>query len=152
MAEGAQAHLSFMTAQNTARVERQRKAPITVIIGNPPYNVGQLNENDNNKNRKYPVIEQRIRETYAKDSAATNKNALSDAYVKFFRWSVDRLEGRPGIVCLVSNNGFLNGIVFGGFRAYLVSDLNRIFLFDMMVYARISDGRLILAVVDEFRN
>src|SRR5207245_8711726 len=116
MAEGAQAHLSFMTAQNTARVERQRKAPITVIIGNPPYNVGQLNENDNNKNRKYPVIEQRIRETYAKDSAATNKNALSDAYVKFFRWAVDRLEGRDGIVCFVTNNSFVDQIALDGMR------------------------------------
>ena len=49
-----------MTEKNTERVERQKKAPITVIIGNPPYNVGQLNENDNNKNRKYPVIDRRV--------------------------------------------------------------------------------------------
>ena len=50
-----------MTEANTARVERQKKTPITVIIGNPPYNVGQLNENDNNKNRKYAVIDKRIK-------------------------------------------------------------------------------------------
>ena len=42
-----------MTEANTARVERQKKAPITVIIGNPPYNRGQQDENDKNKNRKY---------------------------------------------------------------------------------------------------
>jgi predicted helicase len=59
-------HLPLFTETNTARVERQKRTPITVIIGNPPYNVGQINENDNNKNRKYPVMEQRIRETYAK--------------------------------------------------------------------------------------
>ena len=55
-------------------------------------------------------------ETYAKDSKASNKNALSDAYVKFFRWATDRLQGRDGIVCFVSNNGFFNGIAFDGFR------------------------------------
>src|SRR6266496_1199714 len=38
-----------MTEANTARVKRQRAAPIKVIIANPPYNAGQLNENDNNK-------------------------------------------------------------------------------------------------------
>ena len=102
MAEHAQREL-FVEA-NTERVERQKEAPITVIIGNPPYNVGQLNENDNNKNRRYEVVEKRIRETYATDSKATNKKNLWDAYVKFFRWATDRLEGRDGIVAFVSNN------------------------------------------------
>ena len=63
---GGQGRFSVMTEENTARVERQKTAPITVIIGNPPYNVGQINENDNNKNRKYKVIDERIRVTYAK--------------------------------------------------------------------------------------
>jgi hypothetical protein len=88
MAEDRQ--MSMFAEKNTERVARQRRTPFTVIIGNPPYNVCQLNENDNNKNRRYPVIDCRIRETYAKDSKATNKNALSDAYVKFFRWATDR--------------------------------------------------------------
>src|SRR5438270_832042 len=77
-----QSQPSLFTPENTARVERQKKAPIFVIIGNPPYNAGQLNENDNNKNRKYPTMDQRVNETYAKASNATNKNALSDPYVK----------------------------------------------------------------------
>jgi len=85
LAEGAQGRFSFMTEKNSERVERQKKAPITVIIGNPPYNVGQANENDNNKNRKYAIVDQRIKDTYAKNSKASNVNKLSDAYVKFFR-------------------------------------------------------------------
>ena len=59
--------------KNNARVERQKAAKINVIIGNPPYNVGQLNENDNNKNRKYPNVDKAVRETYAADSRATLK-------------------------------------------------------------------------------
>jgi len=91
LAQGKQ--LSMFAEKNTERVQKEQDAAITVIIGNPPYNVGQQNENDNNKNRKYPVVDARIRETYAKASKATNKNALNDAYVKFFRWASDRLQG-----------------------------------------------------------
>ncbi len=131
MAEHAQAEFGFMTQKNTARVERQKAAPITVIIGNPPYNVGQLNENDNNKNRKYAVIERRIHDTYAADSKASNKNALSDAYVKFFRWATDRLEGRDGIVCFVSNNGFIDNLAFDGMRKHLAKDFDLLYLVDL---------------------
>jgi predicted helicase len=120
-----------MTEANTQRVERQKKTPITVIIGNPPYNAWQQNENDNNKNRKYEVIDKRIRETYAKDSTATNKNALSDMYVKFFRWAVDRLLPRDGIVCFVSNNSFVDQIAFDGMRKRLAEDFTRIYHLDL---------------------
>ena len=34
-----------------ARVKRQNERKISVIIGNPPYNANQQNENDNNRNR-----------------------------------------------------------------------------------------------------
>ena len=84
MAEHQQGHFEFVTEANTLRVERQKDAKITVIIGNPPYNAWQQSENDNNKNRKYRIIDERIKATYAKYSKATNKNALSDMYVKFF--------------------------------------------------------------------
>ncbi len=128
--------MSLFVEENTERVKREKDAPIMVVIGNPPYNVGQKNENDNNKNRKYPVIDERIRETYAKDSRASNKNALSDAYVKFFRWATDRLGNRDGIVCLVSNNGFLEGIAFDGFRKQLAEEFTQIYHFDLGGNAR----------------
>lgn len=131
MAEHAQSEFGFMTEENAARVEREKEAPITVIIGNPPYNVGQINENDNNKNRKYDAVEKRIAYTYAKDSKATNKNALSDAYVKFFRWATDRLEGRDGIVCFVSNNSLVDQIAFDGMRKHLLDDFSHLYHLDL---------------------
>jgi predicted helicase len=112
--------------ENTDRIECERGAKITVIIGNPPYNVGQLNENDNNKNRKYDGIDSRVSRTYGRESKATNKNALSDAYVKFFRWATDRLEDRDGIVCFVSNNSFVDQIAFDGMRKHLMQDFTHI--------------------------
>ncbi len=129
LAEGQQP--SLFVEQNTERVEREKAAQIMVVIGNPPYNMGQVNENDNNKNRRYPVIDKRIRETYSKDSKATLNNKLYDAYVKFFRWAVDRLDGRDGIVCYVSNNSFIDQIAFDGMRKHLLQDFTHIYHLDL---------------------
>jgi predicted helicase len=124
MAESRQ--IGLFTPANTERVEREKQAAITVIIGNPPYNVGQKSENDNNRNRKYKEVDGRVHATYAKDSTATNKNSLSDMYVKFFRWATDRLGDRDGMVCLVSNNSFVDQLAFDGMRKHLLQDFQRI--------------------------
>jgi predicted helicase len=117
--------------ENTERIQREKDAQIMVVIGNPPYNVGQRNENDNNKNRRYPVVDGRIRETYVKDSKATLKTQLYDAYVRFFRWATDRLQGRDGIVCFVSNNSFIDQIAFDGMRKHLLQDFTQIYHLDL---------------------
>jgi predicted helicase len=75
LADGQQP--SLFVEENTERVQREKDAQIMVVIGNPPYNAKQMNENDNNKNRRYPAIDSRVSQTYAKDSKASNKNALS---------------------------------------------------------------------------
>lgn len=130
LSESGQAALSFMTPENTARVERQKRSPIRVVIGNPPYNAWQLNENDNNKNRKYKVMDKRVAETYAKDSKATNKNALSDPYVKAFRWASDRI-GDEGIVAFVSNNSFIESLAFDGMREHIEKDFDEVYVLDL---------------------
>jgi predicted helicase len=128
LAEGKQ--MSMFAKGNTERVERQKQAPIFVIIGNPPYNAHQVNENDNSKNRKYPYLDRRVAETYAKDSAATNKNALSDVYVKAIRWATDRI-GDEGIVAFVTNNSFVDQIAFDGMRKHLEQDFDDIYILDL---------------------
>ncbi|MFM6079082.1 MAG: N-6 DNA methylase, partial [Dolichospermum sp.] len=76
--------------ENNQRVINQKQNNITVIIGNPPYSVGQNSENDGNKNLKYDQLDERIRNTYTKYSTATNKNSLYDSYIRGFRWGSDR--------------------------------------------------------------
>ena len=127
--------LSLFAPENMKRVETQRKSDIFVVIGNPPYNVGQLNENDNNKNRKYSNknktgIDDRVAATYAKASKATLKNSLSDVYVKAIRWASDRI-GDEGIVAFVTNNSFIDGIAFNGMRQYLEQEFDQIYVFDL---------------------
>ena len=122
--------LPLFAPENTRRVEEQKKAPMFVIIGNPPYNAGQVNENDNNKNRKYPTMNARVKDTYAKDSTATNKNALVDPYIKAIRWASDRIGGE-GVIAFVTNNSFLDGVAFDGMRKHLHQDFNRVYILDL---------------------
>ena len=63
-------NLGGLSEENWIRIQEQNEKPISVIIGNPPYNANQRNENDNNKNREYPAIDRRIRETYIASSTA----------------------------------------------------------------------------------
>ena len=90
----------MFTEENTERVEKLKTTKLFVVIANPPYNAWQLNENDNNKNRRYPVMDARVKDTYSRDSMATNKNAsVPDRYVKAIRWASDKvLETAKGVV------------------------------------------------------
>ncbi|HNW32521.1 MAG TPA: N-6 DNA methylase, partial [Caldisericia bacterium] len=125
LAEPEGSYLFSMTEKNTERVEKQKKTPIFVIISNPPYNAGQVNQNDNNKNRKYPVIDKRVAETYAKDSKATLMNQLYDPYVKAIRWASDRIcKNGEGIVAVVTNNSFIDQIAFDGMRKHLKDEFD----------------------------
>ncbi len=113
-------------------MERQRQTPIFVVLGNPPYNAKQLNENDNNKNRKYRAMDGRVSETYARASRATNRIALFDMYVKAIRWASDRIiRNREGIVAFVTNNSFTDQIAFDGMRKHLAQDFDEIYVLDL---------------------
>ena len=122
--------LLLLTPENTQRVEEQKNTPMFVIIGNPPYNAKQVNENDNNRNRKYPTMNVRVKETYSQDSTASNKNQLSDPYVKAIRWASDRI-GAEGVIALVTNNSFIDGKAFDGMRKHLADDFDAIYILDL---------------------
>ena len=124
------AQTAFFTQANTSRIDAQRLQDIFVVTGNPPYNAWQADENDNNKNRKYEDLDNRVSETYAKKSRATNKNALSDPYVKAIRWASDRIKDE-GIVAFVTNSGFVDGLATDGMRAHLASDFDEIYILDL---------------------
>ena len=133
MAEERQ--MQLFTPANTERVKKQKETPMFVVIGNPPYNAGQVNENDNNKNRTYETMDKLIAETYAKDSKATLRNKLYDPYVKAIRWALDRI-GEEGVVAFVTNNGFLDGVAFDGMRKHLAADCDAIYILDLGGNAR----------------
>lgn len=117
--------------ENSKRVQRQLDSPITVIIGNPPYSVGQKSANDNAQNQKYELIEKRIYETYA-NSSATSVKALHDSYIKAFRWATDRLDKRyGGVIGFITNSGWLDSNGMDGFRKDLLNEFADIYVYNL---------------------
>ncbi len=120
-----------MFVDNSERVLREQEAPIRVIVGNPPYSAGQRNANDNNQNERYPTLEQRIRETYSAHANATNRNSLMDSYIEAFRWASDRI-GDEGVVCFVSNAGWLRSEAGAGVRRCFSEEFSSIYVLDLL--------------------
>ena len=129
-AKGTTAELfGSVSEENVARIKRQNTRKISVVIGNPPYNANQANENDNNKNREYPQIDARIKQTYIAESTA-QKTKLYDMYARFFRWASDRLS-ENGILAFVTNRSFIESRTFDGFRKTVASEFSEIYVIDL---------------------
>ena len=122
-------NLGSVSEENWMRVQEQNEKPISVIIGNPPYNANQQNENDNNKNRVYPEIDRRISETYIKESTA-QKTKQYDMYKRFIRWASDRLED-DGIVGFITNRAYLDTRQDDGFRQVAAQEFTDIYILDL---------------------
>ena len=125
--------------QNSERVQAQQNAPIQVIIGNPPYSVGQKSANDDAQNQSYRRLEQRIADTYAKQSAAALQRNIYDSYIKAFRWAADRLDKQHGgIIAFVSNGYWLDGNAMDGFRKCLEAEFSAVYVFNLRGNCRTS--------------
>lgn len=118
-----------VTEENVARIRRQNGRRISVILGNPPYNANQLNENENNKNREYKEIDRRIKDTYIAASTA-QKTKLYDMYARFFRWASDRLAAN-GVLALITNRSFIDSRTFDGFRKVVAEEFSEIRVVDL---------------------
>jgi len=135
--------------ENTERIKKQNEQKISVIIGNPPYNANQKNENDNNKNREYydnnleqennkqntkvkkkGGIDGRIADTYIKESNA-QKTKLYDPYARFYRWASDRISEEQGIISFVTNNSFIESKTFDGFRKCVAREFDFIYVINL---------------------
>lgn len=124
-----------MFVENSERVLRQQETPIRVIVGNPPYSAGQKKANDNNKNENYPTLKRRIEATYASGSNSSLNKALYDSYIEAFRWASDRI-GDEGLVCFVSNAGWLRSEAGAGVRRCFSEEFSSIYVFDLLGNAR----------------
>jgi len=118
-----------ISAENLERIKKQNKKKISVIIGNPPYNANQQNENDNNKNREYPAIDKRIKESFVKESTA-QKTKVYDMYARFYRWAMDRID-KNGIIAFITNRSFIDSRTFDGFRKIVGREFQEIHIIDL---------------------
>lgn len=120
--------LFSITTENSQRIIDQNRKEISVIIGNPPYNANQANENDNNKNRDYPTIDKRIKDTFIKNSTA-QKTKVYDMYARFYRWAFDRLNDN-GVIAFVTNRSFIESRTFDGFRKTIQDEFDFAYIID----------------------
>ncbi|MHB1562637.1 MAG: type ISP restriction/modification enzyme [Leptospirillum sp.] len=116
--------------ENNARADRQNQADIRVIIGNPPYRANQGDSNQNNQNLSYEKLDKSIRDTYAAHSTATLKNSLYDSYIRAFRWACNRIR-KQGVICYVTNGGWIDGNTMDGFRKTLAEEFTSIYVFNL---------------------
>ena len=127
-------------AANNERAKAEKESAITVIVMNPPYSAGQKEENDKNKNLKYPRLDERIEETYVRQSGAGLMTKLYDSYFRALRWASDRI-GERGVIAFVSNSSFLDANSTDGVRLTLQDEFSQIFVYDLKGNARTSGER-----------
>lgn len=116
--------------ENNEKVTKQKMTDIRVVIGNPPYSVGQSDANQDNANMKYPDLDDSIRETYVRNSKSTNSNSVYDTYFKAFRWASNRIKDQ-GVVCFVTNGSWIDSNSADGFRKSIYSEFSKIFVFNL---------------------
>lgn len=129
--------VSALLVDNSQRRKRQKTLDIRVILGNPPYSIGQKSENDNNDNVAYPHLDERIRTTYAARSKAMLAKGLYDSYIRAIRWASDRV-GTSGVIGFVTNAGFLDANTADGLRQCLAEEFSSIYVFHLRGNARTS--------------
>ena len=118
--------------ENSEAVEEQRRTPVRVIIGNPPYSIGQKSANDNAQNQRYPKLEKRLADTYVASSNAALSKGLYDSYIKAFRWATDRIDSNEGgVIAFISNGAWIDGNAHDGFRRSLAQEFDKIFVFNL---------------------
>ena len=123
-------NLGGLSEENWIRIQEQNEKPISVIIGNPPYNATQRNFNDFNPNRVYSEVDQRIRETYTQASTAQNLHKQYDMYKRFIRWASDRLDD-DGIIGFITNRAYLEARQDDGFRQVAAREFTDIYVMDL---------------------
>lgn len=118
---------------NNTRADRQRSLDIRVIVGNPPYSVGKDDETDSNDNLKYPNVDSSILSTYAKRSNARLKRNIYDSYVRALRLASDQVLSSEsgGVVCFVTNGGYVNGTSLDGLRASLLKEFDHVYCYNL---------------------
>ena len=131
---------SQLFPENSERLQKQKKASVRVIIGNPPYSAGQRDANDNAQNMAYPLLDKHISDTYIANSE-TPPNKY-DSYIKAFRWASDRLGERDGVVAFISNSGWIDKGSYSGFRKCLQQEFSSIYVLDLKGAIRGKSGEI----------
>ena len=149
--ESTERENSFMDellGENNKRLKKQQEQPITVILGNPPYSAKQKNEDNNFKRTSYVKLDNSLKNLWVDTSTATNKNGLSDTYIKAMRWAADRIS-ENGIIGFITNNSYIDGVSMDGMRKALLNEFSDIYVINLKGKIR---GKTKKQIADEGGN
>ena len=100
----------------------KNETPIMVVIGNPPYSISSQN--------KSTWILQLIKDY--KTGLGERKINLDDDYIKFIRFAEHFMEkNKSGIVAMITNNSFIDGITHRQMRKHLLETFDEIYILDL---------------------
>ena len=113
-------------SQQANKIKKNKK--IMVVLGNPPYSVSSSNkiEKDNEINSVYESYKELVRKE------ERNIQPLSDDYIKFIafaHWKIK--QAGTGIVAMITNNSYLDGIIHRDMRRKLMEDFNQIYIVNL---------------------
>lgn len=119
--------------ENSANVDKLKRLPIQVIIGNPPYNAKQKNANDNSQSQKYEHLDARVAETYSIQTNSTNKNSVYDSCIKAFRWASDKIlsNNEGGVLAFITNGKWIDDTAREGFRKSIEKEFSKIYVLNL---------------------
>ena len=113
-------------ANEASRIKKD--IPIMVAYGNPPYSVNSQNKSE--------WIQSLITD-YKKGLNERNIKSLSDDYIKFIRFAEYHIaKTGSGIVAMITNNSFLDGIIHRQMRKHLLGTFDHIYILDLHGNAR----------------
>ena len=125
--EAQQNLLSFGFAESIAEEAKEadkikNETPIMVVIGNPPYSISSQN--------KSKWILQLLKDY--KTGLGERKINIDDDYIKFIRFAEHFIEkNKNGIVAMITNNSFIDGITHRQMRKHLLETFDKIYILDL---------------------
>lgn len=137
--ESKDSFIDTLFDENNLRLKKQKENQIFAIIGNPPYSAKQQSDNDNNKGKNYPELDNRIADTYVKESTAQNRANQYDSYIRAIRWSSDRIKDK-GIVGFITNGSFIDSPAAEGLRACLTKEFDYVYVYNLRGFIRQKSG------------
>lgn len=107
-------------AKEASKIKNEK--PIMVVVGNPPYSISSSNKGE--------WILNLIKDY--KKGLGERKINLDDDYIKFIRFAEHFVEkNKSGIVAMITNNSFIDGITHRQMRKHLLETFDEIYILDL---------------------
>lgn len=117
-----------LTKEAKKAKEVKEKIPILVVMGNPPYSVSSSNiiKEESDFKKLYESYKEKVRKE------EKNIQPLSDDYIKFIafaHWKIK--QAKQGIVGMITNNSYLDGLIHRDMRRKLTEDFDEIYILNL---------------------